>query len=169
MLLHIKIGQDRYYENHENMAADSSLEELITHGVNMLSIQINRLYEEGGSNTRWEQNCFDVIENSYDDYIDMLKEFQYFIVEHVTGLTEFEKPVYINRIFTDEETGETGKIVEITETEVKIEMESEYWTYDSSDFEADRLFQQLLESVHETLCSTEYGINEKIYKETLLK
>ena len=151
------------------MTADSSLEELITHGANILSMLINRLFEDNGSNTRWEQNCFDVIENSYDDYIDMLKEFQYFIVEHITGLTEFEKPVYINRTFTDEDTGETGKIVEITETEVKIEMESEYWMYDSSDFEADRLFQQLLESVHETLCSIEYGIIEKIYKETLLK
>lgn len=56
LLLHIKIGQDRYFENHETMQGDSSLNELITHGVNMLSMQINRLYEDNGSDIRWEQN-----------------------------------------------------------------------------------------------------------------
>ena len=166
LLLHIKIGQDRYYENHKTMRADKTVEELITHGVNMLSMQINRLYENRGSNIRWEQNCFEVIADNYQDYVEMLKRFQYFIVEHVVGMTEFEKPVYLNRTFIDEDTGEIGKIVEITETEVKVEMESEYWTYERKDFETESSFERLLDAVHEKICSTDFGTSEQLLRES---
>ena len=165
MLLHIKNGQDRYFENHETMSVDSSIEELVTHGVNMLSMQINRLYEEGGSNVRWEQNCFDVIENSYDDYIDMLKEFQYFNVEHVTGLAEFEKPIYIGRSFTDDESGETGKVIKSGD-EVVIEFENEIWTYEANDFSADRRLNEILISLCRTLSMTDNkGVNDSIFED----
>ena len=166
LLLHIKIGQDRYYENHKTMEVNRSINELITHGVNMLSMQINRLYEEDGSKLRWEQNCYEAIKDNYDDYIEMLKSFQYYIVEHVTGLSDLEKPVYIGRSFTDDDTGEIGHIVEVTDSEVKIEFEKEYWTYDGDDFVVDRDFADILESIHKTLSSREYGINPQVYKDS---
>ena len=166
LLLHIKIGQDRYLENHETMQVDSSLNELITQGVNMLSMQINRLFEDNGSDIRWEQNCYEAIEDNYDDYIEMLKNFQYFIVEHITGLSEFEKPVYVGRTFMDDETGEIGKIIEVTDSEVKIEFENELWEYERSDFFVDREFENQLESIHKTLCSSEVGIIDRMLRDT---
>lgn len=166
LLLHIKIGQDRYYENHKTMEVNRSISELITHGVNMLSMQINRLYEEDGSKLRWEQNCYEAIRDNYDVYIEMLKNFQYFIVEHVTGLSDLEIPVYIGRSFTDDDTGEVGHIVEITDNEVKIEFEKEYWTYDMNDFVIGSAFADILESIHKTLSCREYGINPQVYNDS---
>lgn len=162
LLLHIKIGQDRYYENHKTMEVNRSINELITHGVNMLSMQINRLYQDNGSKLRWEQNCYESIKDNYDDYIEMLRSFQYFIVEHVTGLSDLEKPVYIGRSFTDDDTGEVGHIVEITDNEVKIEFEKEYWTYEPDDFVVDEALKDVLNSVHKVICSTEQGYCERI-------
>lgn len=166
LLLHIKIGQDRYYENHKTMKVNRSINELITHGVNMLNMQINRLYEEEGSRLRWEQNCYEAIKDNYDVYIEMLKSFQYFIIEHVTGLSDLERPVYIGRSFTDDDTGEIGHIVEITDNEVKIEFEKEYWTYVVNDFVIDSAFADILESIHKTLSCHEYGINPQVYKDS---
>ena len=92
----------------------------------------------------------------------MLKSFQYFIVEHVTGLSDLERPVYIGRSFTDDDTGEVGHIVEITDTEVKIEFEKEYWTYDVNDFVVDEDFKDILNTIHKAICSTEQGYCERV-------
>lgn len=162
LLLHIKIGQNRYYESHKTMKVNRSINELITHGVNMLSMQINRLYKDKGSNLRWEQNCYESIADRYDEYIEMLKSFQYFIVEHVASLTDFEKPVYVGRSFIDDDTGEVGHIVEVTEREVKIEFEKEFWTYDRNNFVVDKEFKDILGSIHKVICSTEYGYSQQI-------
>ena len=169
LLLHIKIGQDRYYENHKTMKVNRSINELITHGVNMLSKQINRLYQDNDSKIRWEQNCYEAIKENYDVYIEMLKGFQYFIVEHVTGLSDLERPVYVGRSFTDDDTGEIGHIVEITDTEVKIEFEKEYWTYEVNDFVTDEELNTLLEGIRGTLSSTESGWkNSSVYSDIQL-
>ena len=169
LLLHIKIGQDRYYENHKTMEINRSINELITHGVNMLSMQINRLYQDNGSKIRWEQNCYEAIKDNYDVYIEMLKSFQYFIMEHVTGLSDLEKPVYIGRSFTDDDTGEIGHIVEITDTEVKIEFEKEYWTYESDDFVVNEVFKDVLNSIHKVICSTERGYCRQVGFDAIIK
>ena len=94
--------------------------------------------------------------------MELLKEFQYFIVEHVTGLSEFEKTVYVERSFTYDKTGETGIIIEVTDAAVKIEFEKVFWEYERDVFEIDSEFENTLKSVHETLCSTDYGINERV-------
>lgn len=166
LLLHIKIGQDRYYVNHKYMYADSPISELITHGVSMLTMQINRLYENNIGDSHWEQNCFDVIKDRYNDYVEMLKQFQYFIVEHVLLLSEFEKPVYIGRPFIDKKTSSTGKIVEVTDDEVTIKIKREYWTYERDAFTVDRILAHQLESIHEKLSSREDGINIQVYEDS---
>ena len=76
-------------------------------------------------------------------------------MEHVTGISDLEKPVYIGRSFTDDDTGEIGHIVEITDTEVKIEFEKEYWTYEVNDFVVDNEFADILESIRDRLSSSD--------------
>lgn len=166
LLLHIKIGQILYFENHNYMYTDSPLGELITEDVSGLTMQINRLYENKIGDSQWEQNCFDVIKDRYDEYIEILKQFQYFIVENVDLLSEFEKPVYVGRPFIDEEIDSIGKIVEVTETDVRIKIRGEYWVYDRDDFTVDRKLEYRLESIHESLSLCEGGRNQKVFEDS---
>lgn len=77
-MLQIKIGQDRYYKNHKTMKVNRSINELLTHGANMLNMQINRLDQDNGSRIRWEQNCYEAIKDNYDLYIEMYKSLNTF-------------------------------------------------------------------------------------------
>ena len=167
LLMHIKIGRNRFYENHEEMTMDSDPHQLITHGVNMLSMQINRLYEDDGSRLQWEENCYEVIKDSYRDYIELLKDFQRYIIEHLSRLTEFEKPIYVGRSFINTETGEEGRIIKITEDEVHIEFTEQIWIYDRNEFVVNEDLAEIMDSIHTTISSVEEGeVSERIYEDS---
>ena len=154
LLLHIKIGRSRFYENHADMRVDQDLKELITHGVNMLSMDCNDLFMHQGSDIIWRQNCYEVIQDSYEEYIEMLRDFQRYIVEEIR-LSEFEKPLYRGRSFTDEETGERAVITEITDEQVIAETDTERWIYSREDFAENEELNRKLEEIRRILSSIE--------------
>lgn len=80
LLLHMKIGYDRYIRNHQELNDPSLFTEFLTHGVIMISHEVNTLISDDGSDALWQERCFDAIRKYLSDYPELLRDFQHRII-----------------------------------------------------------------------------------------
>lgn len=80
LLLHMKIGYDRFLKNHQKLKDPSLFSEFLTHGVIMITHEVNTLIADDGSESLWQENCFDAIRKYLPDYPELLRDFQIRII-----------------------------------------------------------------------------------------
>lgn len=80
LMLHMKIGYDRYLKNHDELNDSSLFAEFLTHGVIMITHEVNTLIADDGSESLWQERCFDAIRKYLTDYPQILINFQYRII-----------------------------------------------------------------------------------------
>ena len=80
LLLHMKIGYDRFLRNHDVLNDPALFTEFLTHGVVMITREFNTLITEEGSDALWQERCFDVCRKYIPDYPELLRDFQIRII-----------------------------------------------------------------------------------------
>ena len=73
LLLHIRIGKDKYWKEHESFTFPKEFDYFIVPGITYICSEINDLFEKNGSAVEWRNRCFKEIEGNFDDYIYILK------------------------------------------------------------------------------------------------
>jgi hypothetical protein len=158
LLLHIKIGRDRFWQNYSKLDDSSQFGEFITHGVLMLSNQINALYHDQGSDMRWEENCYQVISENFDDYIDMLKDFQSYILDH------FEpEHLKVGDSIIDSD-GKQALVSKATKKYITLQYEDHEEKYPKEDLEVDDGAEEAMDEVRKTLSGSYIGLIEEVYE-----
>lgn len=86
LLLHIQIGKDRYWEEHDTLISPKEFTLFIMPGTIYICSDLNDLYDKNGSSIPWKNRCFEEIENNFDDYIYILKSFIEYISDKYTNV-----------------------------------------------------------------------------------
>lgn len=76
LLLHMKTGYDRFLRNHDCLNDPSLFAEFLTHGVVMITHEFNTLLADDGSESLWQERCFDACRKYIHDYPELLSDFQ---------------------------------------------------------------------------------------------
>ena len=116
LLLHIRIGKDKYWKEHESFTFPKEFAYFIVPGITYICAEINDLFEENGSSVEWRNRCFKEIECNFDDYIYILKSFVKYMVERYAGNKE-QKTIYVGQHIRHKRLGE-GVITKITGEEL---------------------------------------------------
>ena len=85
LMLHIQIGKDRYWKKHSTIRSPASFSEFIMPGMIYICRNLNELYDKEGSALEWEMQCFHKVEENFDDYILILRNFINYLEEHYKG------------------------------------------------------------------------------------
>lgn len=164
LLLHVRIGRDRFWKNHESLDDPSLFAEFITHGVAQISKDLNDMYQNECGGSGWRDRCYAEIEPFYEDYVQLQKNFQTYLLEH------YEQPEYPI-------TPEAGNAV-IDEndnlwTVVKCTSKSAYLRYGKDQIrvpltkflKSDLSVEEAIEEVRRILSETGEGRNEAVYED----
>ena len=116
LLLHIRIGKDKYWKEHESFTFPKEFDYFIVPGITYICSEINDLFEKNGSAVEWRNRCFKEIEGNFDDYIYILKSFVEYMIERYTGNRE-QKTIYVGQHIRHKRLGE-GVITKITGEEL---------------------------------------------------
>lgn len=116
LLLHICIGKDKYWKEHESFTFPKEFMCFIVPGITYICSEINDLFEKKGSSVEWRNRCFKEIECNLDDYIYVLKSFVDYMIEQYEGNRE-QKTIYVGQSIRHKRLGE-GVITKITGEEL---------------------------------------------------
>ena len=111
LLLHIQIGKDKYWKEHESFNFPKEFNYFIVPGIIYICSDINDLFNKNGSLVEWRNRCFREIECNFDDYIYILKSFLDYMDERYAGSRE-QKTIYIGQNIRNKRLGE-GVITKI--------------------------------------------------------
>ena len=116
LLLHIRIGKDKYWREHGSFTFPKEFNCFIVPGITYICSNINDLFEKNGSSVEWQNRCFKGIECNFDDYIYILKSFVDYMVDRYAGSRE-QKTIYVGQHIRHKRLGEGG-ITKITGEEL---------------------------------------------------
>lgn len=128
LLLHIRIGKDRYWERYEKITFPKEFEYFIMPGTKYICCEINELFANNGSAVPWRNRCFKEIECDFDVYIYILKTFIQYMEDHYAG-DKNKSEIYVGKQIKHELWGK-GIITKISNEE-----ETEYATVKFEDYE----------------------------------
>ena len=94
LLLHIRIGKDKYWKEHESFTFPKEFDYFIVPGITYICSEINDLFEKNGSAVEWRNRCFKEIEGNFDDYIYILKSFVEYMIERYTAKNNLCRTTY---------------------------------------------------------------------------
>jgi hypothetical protein len=157
LLLHMKIGYDRFFKNHEKISDPSEFVLFLSHGVRMLTREINALYHEDGSVYAWENTCYARIRDHFPDYTDMLGHFLFEILDHYQPLNLQKGDCLID------ENGQKAVVVSIAERWVTLQFSGHREEIRREAF-LDESSQKAMEEVRRILADSYEGLVEEVYE-----
>lgn len=116
LLLHIQIGKDKYWKEHEKFIFPKEFSCFIVPGITFICSEINDLFEKNGSLVEWRNRCFKEIEYNFDDYIYILQSFIKYMIDRYMGNRK-QKTIYVGQHIRHKILGE-GIITKISGEEM---------------------------------------------------
>jgi hypothetical protein len=163
LLLHIEIGRDRFFQNHSALRDPEQFEEFITHGVSEISKDLNDMYLNRCGGLAWRERCYQEIAPFYEDYIEIQKEFQRYILDHYEAP---EYPVYPKKGNTVMKDGTLWTVAKCNRRSVVLRSGTEEKKVSSDCFlKTEKSAEEAIEDVRQRLSDTGYGMNTAVYRD----
>ena len=112
LLLHILIGKNKYWKQHESFNKTREFGCFLVPGVIYICSSINSLFDSNGTSLKWQSRCFEEIKNNFDDYIYVLQSFVDYLRNNYEGDKE-SKAICVGQRIVNCHLGE-GVVTKVT-------------------------------------------------------